>query len=138
MNKSRFGIVVLALVLSSSCMAADCLAPASALVNPRLSVVAPEMIRPPVADTFCVSAGDMLARIRTQAAMMAANAPGAYVPLTKDDNTPWRFDMSQNGKRMTSAEFDAWMKAKGIRVATGKPAETSVSSDGTAPQAQSQ
>ena len=47
--------------------------------------------------------------------------PGAYVPLTKDDNTPWRFDMSQNGKRMTAAEFDAWMKAKGIRVATGKP-----------------
>ncbi|MEO8002129.1 MAG: hypothetical protein ABI644_09640 [Arenimonas sp.] len=28
--------------------------------------------------------------------------------------------MNQNGKRMTSVEFDAWMKAKGIRVATGK------------------
>ena len=33
-----------------------------------------------------------------------------------------RFDMTQNGRRMTAAEFDAWMKARGIRVATGKPA----------------
>lgn len=35
-----------------------------------------------------------------------------------------RFDMSQGGKRMTADEFDAWMKAQGIRVATGaaKPA----------------
>lgn len=58
---------------------------------------------------------------------MAMASSGAYVPLTKDDNTPWRFDMSQNGKRMTSAEFDAWMKMKGIRVATGKlaPVESS-------------
>jgi hypothetical protein len=35
-----------------------------------------------------------------------------------------RFDMSQNGRRMTADEFDAWMKAQGIRVASGaaKPA----------------
>jgi hypothetical protein len=50
-----------------------------------------------------------------------ASSSGAYVPKTKDDNTPWRFDMNQNGKRMTAEEFDAWMKAKGINVATGKP-----------------
>lgn len=55
----------------------------------------------------------------SRAAPVTSN--GAYVPKTKDDNTPWRFDMNQNGKRMTSEEFDAWMKAKGIRVATGKP-----------------
>ena len=52
-----------------------------------------------------------------------AQQPGAYVPKTKDDNTPWRFDMNQNGRRMTAEEFDAWMKAKGIRVATGRPNE---------------
>ncbi len=51
----------------------------------------------------------------------SAPSSGAYVPKTKDDNTPWRFDMNQNGKRMTAEEFDAWMKAKGINVATGKP-----------------
>ena len=48
--------------------------------------------------------------------------PATYKPKTKDDNTPWRFDMSQNGKRMTAEEFDAWMKARGVRVAKGAPA----------------
>ena len=33
----------------------------------------------------------------------------------------YRFDMMQNGKVMTSAEFDTWMKARGLHVATGKP-----------------
>ena len=47
------------------------------------------------------------------------NAPAAYKPRTEFDNGPWRFDMSQNGRRMTSDEFDAWMKARGVRVARG-------------------
>ena len=33
----------------------------------------------------------------------------------------WRFDMRQDGKAMTADEFDAWMKARRARVATGKP-----------------
>ena len=49
------------------------------------------------------------------------NDPAAYKPKTEFDNTPWRFDMTQGGKRMTADEFDAWMKARGARVATGKP-----------------
>ena len=53
------------------------------------------------------------------AAPAAAPAQG-YVQKTQFDNSPWRFDMNQNGRRMTAEEFDAWMKAKGIRVATGK------------------
>ena len=32
-----------------------------------------------------------------------------------------RFDMQQNGRKMTAEEFDAWMKARGIRVAKGAP-----------------
>jgi len=32
-----------------------------------------------------------------------------------------RFYMEQNGKQMTARDFDAWMKSRGIRVATGKP-----------------
>lgn len=47
------------------------------------------------------------------------NDPAVYKPKTAFDNTPWRFDMSQNGKRMTAEEFDAWMKARGVRVAKG-------------------
>ncbi len=48
--------------------------------------------------------------------------PATYKPKTQYDNTPYRFNMNQNGKRMTAEEFDAWMKARGIRVAKGKPA----------------
>jgi hypothetical protein len=38
-------------------------------------------------------------------------------PIAKNN----RFDMSQNGHRMSADDFDAWMKARGIRVAKGKP-----------------
>ena len=47
------------------------------------------------------------------------------MPKTAHDNSPYRFDMNQNGKRMTAEEFDAWMQAKGIRVATGQPGQPS-------------
>ena len=45
--------------------------------------------------------------------------PAAYKPRTEFDNTPWRFNMSQNGKNMTADEFSAWMKSRGVRVARG-------------------
>ncbi len=50
------------------------------------------------------------------------NDPAAYKPQTAYDNTPWRFDMSQGGKHMTAEEFDAWMKARGVRVVKARPA----------------
>lgn len=47
---------------------------------------------------------------------------GAYQPASNDPMA-WRFNMTQNGKRMTADEFDAWMKARGVRVVQGpKPA----------------
>jgi hypothetical protein len=49
------------------------------------------------------------------------NDPAAYKPQTQWDNTPWRFNMTQDGKRMTADEFDAWMKARGVRVVGRKP-----------------
>ena len=75
-------------------------APAEEMLNSRNSTA-----------ITCVFLKDFISRL---------NAKAAYIPKTKDDNSPWRFDMSQNGRRMTSVEFDVWMKAKGIRVATGK------------------
>jgi hypothetical protein len=45
--------------------------------------------------------------------------PSTYQPKTEFDNTPWRFNMEQNGKRMTADEFTAWMEARGVRVAKG-------------------
>lgn len=52
----------------------------------------------------------------------AAADATAYKPATEHDNTPWRFDMSQGGKRMTADEFDAWMKSRGVRVVGRKDA----------------
>lgn len=46
-------------------------------------------------------------------------AAGAYQPKPGESSTAWRFDMTQNGKRMTADEFDAWMKARGVRVVQG-------------------
>ncbi|GAB3088685.1 hypothetical protein [Lysobacter terrae] len=34
-----------------------------------------------------------------------------------------RFNMTQDGKKMTADDFDAWMKKNGYRVATGAPAK---------------
>jgi rare lipoprotein A len=87
------------------------------------SVPTPEMQQGTPVLATCVSLLSYTQRLRQPAAAPTpAPAQGsAYVPKTQHDNTPWRFDMNQNGRRMTSSEFDAWMKAKGIRVATGKP-----------------
>ena len=62
-----------------------------------------------------------VANARPAGSVVDANNPAAYKPRTEFDNTPWRFNMTQNGKRMTADEFDAWMKAKGVRVVPKKP-----------------
>lgn len=109
------------------------------------SLPTPEMQHTAPALASCVNLISYTQRLRQPVAApspAAAPASGtAYVPKTAHDNSPWRFDMSQNGRRMTTAEFDAWMKAKGIRVATGKPgaqAATPAAAPTTAPAAGSQ
>lgn len=42
--------------------------------------------------------------------------------IVRGERGAYRFDMSRNGRRMTADEFDAWMKANGIRIAKGAPA----------------
>jgi hypothetical protein len=51
--------------------------------------------------------------------VVSPDDPAAYKPRTEFDNTPWRFNMSQNGKNMTADEFSAWMESRGVRVARG-------------------
>lgn len=59
----------------------------------------------------------------------ASHAPGATAKSAPKDAVVTvapgphghRFDMQQNGRKMTAEEFDAWMKARGIRVAKGAP-----------------
>ena len=49
----------------------------------------------------------------TAVAAASITDPAAYKPRTEHDNKPYRFDMTQNGKRMTADDFDAWLKANG-------------------------
>ena len=140
-----FGLMLLGLAgvvhaQSSQCASAGAglpvqptlLAPLSPeLVAPRHQLGAPTGV---LAQAFDESLGvdNVLLRQRLQSCLALAKAPAAtspalpsssnpaaYKPKTQFDNTPWRFDMSQNGKRMTAEEFDAWMKARGVRVAKG-------------------
>jgi hypothetical protein len=62
------------------------------------------------------------AAVPVNASLPKPGDPGAYQPKTANDNTPWRFNMTQDGKRMTADEFDAWMKARGVRVVKGPAA----------------
>lgn len=58
-----------------------------------------------------------------------------YKPKTEFDNTPYRFNMDK-GKKFTAAEFDAWMKSRGVRVATGRaPAAEAAVAPAAAPAA---
>jgi hypothetical protein len=63
-----------------------------------------------------------IAKALPSAPAVINNDAATYKKQTEFDNTPWRFDMSQNGKRMTAEEFDAWMKARGVRVVKARPA----------------
>jgi rare lipoprotein A len=49
----------------------------------------------------------------------AADKPGARVEGAGSGD--YRFDVRKDGKAMSAAEFDAWMKARQVRIATGKP-----------------
>ena len=51
------------------------------------------------------------------------NAPKEDVVTVAAGPHGHRFDMQQNGRSMTAEEFDAWMKARGIRVAKGGQAK---------------
>jgi rare lipoprotein A len=92
--------------------AAGLSAPASAAPAEELSGTVLPLLAAPV------SAAGFLERVRRP---QVATAP-AHVPRTAHDNSPYRFNMTQNGRRMTAEEFEAWMRARGIRVATGRPA----------------
>ncbi len=43
-------------------------------------------------------------------------------PATIAIDTSNRFDMTQDGRVMSAADFDTWMKARGIRIAKGPQA----------------
>lgn len=65
------------------------------------------------------SAIDKLVAAMPVATAVAAERPAARIEAPASGD--YRFDMRQDGKAMSAAEFDAWMKARQVRIATGKP-----------------
>jgi rare lipoprotein A len=65
-----------------------------------------------------------------QRAAAASPAPPAANDADKYANTDWRFDMRQDGRTMTADEFDAWMRSRRARVATGKPVASAAAVEG--------
>jgi len=58
-------------------------------------------------------------RLAIAVALTPVEAPSYIVDYDKQtefDNTPYRFNMTQNGKRMTADDFDAWLKSNGYSV----------------------
>lgn len=54
---------------------------------------------------------------------VAANAVASVPAATVVNDDPWRYHVKPETEQKASAEaFDAWMSARGVRVATGKPA----------------
>lgn len=51
-----------------------------------------------------------------------ACAEDARQPENGPKPTQHRFNMTQSGKKMSAEDFDAWMKSRGVRVATGNAA----------------
>lgn len=63
----------------------------------------------------------VLLRLRIEGCQNIAASSGggeAYQPRTQFDNTPYRFNAERG---FSAAEFDAWMKSRGIRISTGQP-----------------
>ncbi len=67
------------------------------------------------------TAMDQLVKALPQA--LAAAGPVQPAPARPAADSGYRFDMQQDGRVMTADEFDAWMKSRRVRVATGKPGQ---------------
>lgn len=63
----------------------------------------------------------VLLRLRLEGCQNVSQAAN-YVPRTKWDNTPWRFNAGGPGKKFNAAEFSAWMESHGVHIARGNAA----------------
>ncbi len=62
---------------------------------------------------------------------LASAGPSQPLPAPPKADAGYRFDMQQDGKVMTADEFDAWMKSRRVRVATGKPGKPDLAATAT-------
>jgi hypothetical protein len=72
--------------------------------------------------TGCASGGKQVAEVPDEAPLVVTVAAPPSITAQKDGQGSYRFEMQQGETRMTADQFDAWMKANGIRVARGTDA----------------
>jgi hypothetical protein len=158
-NRPRFGILAALAVLAvpGMAMAVNCSTPAPPMRAGSIAPLASELAfgtNAPIGSPDGVlsqayseaqSVDQVLLRIRVEScsnmamltpapSVVSPDNPATYKPRTQYDNTPWRFNMTQNGKNMTADEFSAWMKSRGVRVARGRtPVEVPATTPATAP-----
>jgi hypothetical protein len=71
-----------------------------------------------------VAVEQAVTRLHRYTCVAVAPAATANPPKGAGGASTYRFNMTQNGKRMTADEFDAWMKAQGVRVVKGSATAT--------------
>jgi len=81
------------------------------------------------------SAMDKLVGLLPVAAANAGERPPQVASASTSPGREWRFDMRQDGKAMTADEFDAWMRSRRARVATGKPTASPSGAGSSSPPA---
>ena len=93
------------------------LAPAAPPPEARVATGKPTLSPQPNVDTAMDKLVDALPIASANAGERVAPAIAAADPANRD----LRFDMRQDGRTMTADEFDAWMRTRRVRVATGQP-----------------
>lgn len=92
----------------------------------------------PMSAAVFLSAGGLSGCARDRALTAHVPPPPATVVRTPPGNAN-RFEMIQDGRRMSASDFDAWMKARGIRIAKGpQRAKAQVRADALKPKAKPQ
>lgn len=88
--------------------------------KPALAAEASRPAPPSAMDTLVDGVIASAGAAERPATAAATAAPAGAVAARPGSDRDWRFDMRQDGKAMTADQFDAWMKARRARVATGK------------------
>ncbi|MGV8932213.1 MAG: septal ring lytic transglycosylase RlpA family protein [Luteimonas sp.] len=91
----------------------------------------PLSVRPATAGRANVMHAAAQPAAATAGASDMATATAASVVAKPASDLDWRFDMRQDGKAMTADQFDAWMKSRRARVATGKAGKPDPSGSAT-------
>lgn len=64
---------------------------------------------------------------RELAALPPPPVEDEIIILRSENPLDYRFDMEQEGRKMSADEFDAWMKSRGVRIARGAPVPATTS-----------